>query len=147
MFKKSRALSIISNTHVWQQPVKIQAHIGGGLEYLHRSPASHRSRQKENPLPGGVTGALCHWSHKYRDLVIQFGIWAQGWRPCYKNYWCWVQRRKNRKIKFKTNPVESCKEGCGSKRAILPMIIIIMISILTSLAITYLCNINAGSLN
>jgi hypothetical protein len=34
---------------------------GGGLEYLHRSPASRKRLQKGNPLPGGITGPLCSW--------------------------------------------------------------------------------------
>jgi hypothetical protein len=34
---------------------------GGRLEYPHRSPASHRRRWKENPVPGGITGTPCHW--------------------------------------------------------------------------------------
>jgi hypothetical protein len=32
---------------------------GGGVEYLHRSPASRRRRRKGNPVPGDVTGPLC----------------------------------------------------------------------------------------
>jgi hypothetical protein len=35
---------------------------GGGVEYLHYSPASRRRQQKGNPLPGG---------YKYGDLAIQ----------------------------------------------------------------------------
>jgi hypothetical protein len=34
---------------------------GGGLEYLHRSPASRKRRQKGNPVPGGITGPPCSW--------------------------------------------------------------------------------------
>jgi hypothetical protein len=34
---------------------------GGGLEYLHRSPTSHKRRQKGNPVPGGITGSSCFW--------------------------------------------------------------------------------------
>jgi hypothetical protein len=34
---------------------------GGGLEYLHRSPSSSRRRREWNPVPGGITGAACHW--------------------------------------------------------------------------------------
>jgi hypothetical protein len=29
---------------------------GGGLEYLHRNPASCKGRQRGNPVPGGITG-------------------------------------------------------------------------------------------
>jgi hypothetical protein len=32
---------------------------GGGLQYLHRSPASRRRRRKGNPVPGGITGPPC----------------------------------------------------------------------------------------
>jgi hypothetical protein len=31
---------------------------GGGVEYLHRRPASHRRRRKGNPVPGGISGIL-----------------------------------------------------------------------------------------
>jgi hypothetical protein len=37
---------------------------GGWLEYLHRSPASRRRRQKGSPVPGG---------YKYRGLALQVG--------------------------------------------------------------------------
>jgi hypothetical protein len=33
---------------------------GGGLEYLHRSPASRIRRRKGNPVPGDTTGPPCH---------------------------------------------------------------------------------------
>jgi hypothetical protein len=34
---------------------------GGGLQYLHRSPASRRRRRNGNPVPGGITGPPCFW--------------------------------------------------------------------------------------
>jgi hypothetical protein len=34
---------------------------GGGLEYLHRCPASRKRRQKGNPVPGDITGPPCSW--------------------------------------------------------------------------------------
>jgi hypothetical protein len=52
---------------------------GGGLEYLHCSLLSRRMWQKRNPVPGDIFGPLCHWEHKYRDLVLQDGGWTQGW--------------------------------------------------------------------
>jgi hypothetical protein len=33
----------------------------GGLEYLHRSPATRKKRRKRNPVPGGITGPLSSW--------------------------------------------------------------------------------------
>jgi hypothetical protein len=33
---------------------------GGGLEYLHHSPASCRGRREGNPVPGGITGLPRH---------------------------------------------------------------------------------------
>jgi hypothetical protein len=42
----------------WQQT---RDPCGGGLEYLHRSPASRMRRQKGNPVPGGITGPPCSW--------------------------------------------------------------------------------------
>jgi hypothetical protein len=32
---------------------------GGGLEYLHHSPGSHRKRRNWIPVPGGITGPTC----------------------------------------------------------------------------------------
>jgi hypothetical protein len=46
---------------------------GGGLEYLHRSPASRKRRQKGNPVPGGITGPPCSGQYKYGDLALQVG--------------------------------------------------------------------------
>jgi hypothetical protein len=43
---------------------------GGGVKYLHRSPASRRRRRKENPVPGGITGPPFSW-----------GIWIRGPGP------------------------------------------------------------------
>jgi hypothetical protein len=34
---------------------------GGGLEYLHLSPASRKRRRKGNPVPGGITEPPCSW--------------------------------------------------------------------------------------
>jgi hypothetical protein len=35
--------------------------IGGGVEYLHRCPASRRRHWKGNPVPGGITWPPCSW--------------------------------------------------------------------------------------
>jgi hypothetical protein len=43
---------------------------GGGVQYLHRSPASRRRRRKGNPVPGGIIGLPCSW-----------GIWIRGLGP------------------------------------------------------------------
>jgi hypothetical protein len=37
---------------------------GGGVEYLHRRPASRRRRLKGNPVPGCITGPPCSWGIK-----------------------------------------------------------------------------------
>jgi hypothetical protein len=47
--------------------------VGGELEYLHRSPASHKRRHKMNPVPGGITGPPCSWGYKYGNLALQVG--------------------------------------------------------------------------
>jgi hypothetical protein len=46
---------------------------GGGLEYLHRSPASRKRRQKGNPVPGIITGPPCS-----RGIYIR-GPGPSGW--------------------------------------------------------------------
>jgi hypothetical protein len=34
---------------------------GDGLEYLHRNPASRKTRLKGNPVPEGITEPPCSW--------------------------------------------------------------------------------------
>jgi hypothetical protein len=46
---------------------------GGGLEYLHRSPASSDRRQKGNPVPGDISGPPVPGGYKYEDLYLQVG--------------------------------------------------------------------------
>jgi hypothetical protein len=48
---------------------------GGGLEYLHRCPASRKRRQKGEPSARGYNWATlpCSWGYKYRDLALQVG--------------------------------------------------------------------------
>jgi hypothetical protein len=45
----------------------------GGLEYLHRNPASRKRQRKWNPAPGGITGPHCSWGYKYGNLALQVG--------------------------------------------------------------------------
>jgi hypothetical protein len=45
---------------------------GGGIEYLHRSPASRKRRQKGNPVPGGM-GHPVPGGYKYGDMALQVG--------------------------------------------------------------------------
>jgi hypothetical protein len=54
---------------------------GGGLEYLHRSSASRKRRQKWSPVPGGIAGPPCG------DLALQV-----GGVPDESNIWLWVLR-------------------------------------------------------
>jgi hypothetical protein len=83
---------------------------GGGLQYLHRSPASRRRRRgKGNPVPGGITGPPCHWGgHKYTDLALQVCGWTQGWR-------LFCVKKVHEHCREQTNLAEYSKEGCGSK--------------------------------
>lgn len=104
---------------------------GYRLEYLHRSPASRKTRRKRNLVSGGVTEIPCHWSHKYRDLVLRTGCWTQGWRPCTekKNIFA---KSKDVKSGSRTSSqewiklTESSKERYGSKRYFLPMMMMMM---------------------
>jgi hypothetical protein len=43
--------------------------VGGGLEYLHHSPASHKRQRKGNLAPGGITRPPCFWGD------INMGTW------------------------------------------------------------------------
>jgi hypothetical protein len=48
------------------------------LEYFHHSPVSRRRQQKGNPVLGDITGHPVTGGNKYRDLVLQVGVWTQG---------------------------------------------------------------------
>jgi hypothetical protein len=41
--------------------VNIETLGGGGVEHLHRSPASRRRRRKGNPVPGDITRPPYSW--------------------------------------------------------------------------------------
>jgi hypothetical protein len=53
-------------------------------------------------------------------MVLQVGGWTQGWRPCS------VKNSKEGKTGWSKNLVGYFKEGCGSKRAVLPMMMMCM---------------------
>jgi hypothetical protein len=71
------------------------------------------------PVPGG---------HKRRDLFVQVGAWTKSWRPCSVTN---LFLRNPNKWKpdgiIYTNLAESSKESNGSKRAVLPMMMITII--------------------
>jgi hypothetical protein len=46
---------------------------GGGLEYLHRGPASGKRRQKGNPAPGGISAPPVPGGYKHGDQALQVG--------------------------------------------------------------------------
>jgi hypothetical protein len=55
----------------------------------------------------------------YYYTVLQIGGWTQSCAIyIYSRY---IQRSENRMIQFNTNLSESSKEGCGSKRTVLPI--------------------------
>jgi hypothetical protein len=44
--------------------------VDGGLEYLHRSPVSHKRRCNRNTVPKGVTGPPCSWGIKREEADL-----------------------------------------------------------------------------
>jgi hypothetical protein len=74
---------------------------GGGVEYLHRSPASRRRRRKGNPVTGGTTWPRCSW-----------GIWIRGRGP---SGWgslesgSWVPRDSNLRMTALARTSSNCK--------------------------------------
>jgi hypothetical protein len=46
---------------------------GGGIEYLHRSPASRKRQRKGNQCPGAYLGHPVLERYKYGDLALQVG--------------------------------------------------------------------------
>jgi hypothetical protein len=72
----SKISNSLRNTKIHHRSHKFQIlaiPCGGGVEYLHRSPAIRRRRRKWNPVPEGITGPPCPWGYKYRDLALQVG--------------------------------------------------------------------------
>jgi hypothetical protein len=62
---------------------------GGGIESLHRSPASRKRRRKVNPMPGGISGPPCSW-----EIWIR-GPGPPGWGSLKiwdNKIWPWVPR-------------------------------------------------------
>jgi hypothetical protein len=59
---------------------------GGGIEYLHRSPASRKRRRKGNPVPGDL-GNPVPGGYKYGDLALQVGGSLNNWD---NKIWYWV---------------------------------------------------------
>jgi hypothetical protein len=43
---------------MWKEVVMTFIPCGGGLEYLHCSPESHRRRWEGNPVPAGIMATL-----------------------------------------------------------------------------------------
>jgi hypothetical protein len=75
--------SVVSKEHAAVLPLITPC--GGGLEYLHRSPASCKRRQKGNPLPGSITGLLCSWGSlrwdSYGSCATKTSEWFANYRP------------------------------------------------------------------
>jgi hypothetical protein len=53
----------------------------------------------------------------------RLGGWTQGWRLCSVEN---ITVAKSKEVKTKCNLAESSKEGCGSKRVILPVLVMMM---------------------
>jgi hypothetical protein len=72
---------------------------GGGLQYLHRSPARRRRRRKGNPpVPGATIWPPCHWDTKIQRPGPPCWGFNKGLTTllCIKNDWYEIQRSKNR---------------------------------------------------
>jgi hypothetical protein len=52
----SHYLNVLCHAHHTKQ-----SPCGGGLEYLHRSPASRKRRRKGSPMTGGIPRPPCSW--------------------------------------------------------------------------------------
>jgi hypothetical protein len=62
----------LSIQHIIRQYITVQWRFpcGGGIEYLHRSPASSKRRRK-GPVPGVYLGHPVPGGYKYRDMALQ----------------------------------------------------------------------------
>jgi hypothetical protein len=78
----------------------------GGVEYLHRSPASRRRRRKGNPVPGGI-----NWATLFRG-DIHTGIWPSrfgGSRIWDSQMWSWVPWESDLKMTTLARTSSNCK--------------------------------------
>jgi hypothetical protein len=77
---------------------------GGGLEYLHRSLATRKRRQKGNPAPGDITGPPCSWGIEIR--------WPgpPGWGSLRWDIklWPWVLREFDLRVTVLESPKSNC---------------------------------------
>jgi hypothetical protein len=105
----------MSKKSIWVRLVSGFSSCRGGLEYLHRSPASCRRQWKRNLLPAGITEPPYL---PLRGLVLQVG----GLEQSRSSYGKKNTVAKYKKVKAESNLVQSSKEGCGWKSAVLLMI-------------------------
>jgi hypothetical protein len=60
---------------------------GGGVEYLHRIPASHRRRWKWNPVPWAITGPPSSWGIQTREPGPPgWGVWKMRQKNVVMNH-------------------------------------------------------------
>jgi hypothetical protein len=74
---------------------------GGGVEYLHRSPASPRRRRKGNPVPGGITGGDLNMG-TWPSRLGESRIWDS-------KIWSWVPRESDRRMTVLARASKNCK--------------------------------------
>jgi hypothetical protein len=55
----------------------------GGIEYLHRSLASHKRRRRRNPVPGGISGPLWVWEC-FKNWDNKIWSWGPAARVNYR---------------------------------------------------------------
>jgi hypothetical protein len=53
--------SCLVYVYIYIQDMNGSIPYGGGLEYLHCSPASHKRQQKKEPVPGVISGPPSSW--------------------------------------------------------------------------------------
>jgi hypothetical protein len=93
------------------------------MEYLHHSPASCTRQQEENLVPGGITGPPCHWGTYIKKPGIPgWGLDARLTTLLSKK----MTAMKSKDRKTGLNLAEYSKEGYSSKRAVVPMMIMMI---------------------
>jgi hypothetical protein len=78
---------------------------GGGVEYLHRSPESHRRQRKGNTMSAGITGPPCSWGD------LNTGTWScrLGESRIWDSKISWVPRDWNLRIIALARTSSDCK--------------------------------------
>jgi hypothetical protein len=75
-------------------------------------------------VPGGITGPLCHWGTNTETGSSRLGVVYKTDDLALKKK---ITAVKSKEVKSGSDLAESYKEGCGSKRPVLSLMVMMII--------------------